>query len=207
MSKRTRTRAGTTTGARRLGRGLVAAGGAALLTFGVSACGDTAGSEEGASVEDVQEDVQDDEGLVEDEAPAEDEVGLAGEENEVVGDDVSYVYDGDYDSVFYDELDTYVGEEVTLSADVNEVLGDSAFTIAGTDDTSVDEFLVVGADGTEELEPGLTVQVTGIVEETFDVVGVEEELGVDLDDSLYNDWEGEGYLVATAVDTSVASDQ
>ncbi|MEJ5914630.1 hypothetical protein [Pseudokineococcus sp. 1T1Z-3] len=177
MTTRTRTRA-----LRPAARALVAAGGALTLGLGLGACS-TSGSEEGASVEDVQEDSADvDE-------PATD-----------------YAYDGVYDSAFSDDQDSYVGEEVTLSADVNEVLSDSAFTIAGTGDTTVGEFLVVDSASTSGLEPELTVQATGTVMEAFDVVTVEEDLGVDLDDDLYSDWEGQNYLMATSVDTSVAGD-
>ena len=150
---------------------------AALSALGLSACGgDTAGTEAGADVEDVVE-----------EEPLEEEPAAAGP------------YDGVYDSAFYDEVDSYVGEEVVLSADVNEVITPESFTIAGTDDTSVEALLVVGATGDTELAPETTVGVTGTVMESFVVTDVEDELGVDLDDALFTDWEQEPYVVAEDV--------
>lgn len=153
--------------------------------FSVAACSDTAGSEEGASVEDVNE---------------------AAEEEVVEDDAAEGPYDGPYDAGFYEDRESYVGEEVTLSADVNEVIDPTAFTIAGTDDTTVDELLVVHPENLSEVSPDLTVAVTGTVMEGFDLVTVEDELGVDLDDELYEDWDGEPYLSATTIDDSVASD-
>ncbi|SDN76047.1 hypothetical protein [Geodermatophilus sp. DSM 45219] len=145
---------------------------AAVSTLGLSACGgDTAGTEAGADVEDV----------VEEEPPADGP------------------YDGVYDSAFYDEVDSYAGEEVTLSADVDEVITPEAFTIAGTDDTSVEALLVVGATGDTELAPETTVGVTGTVMESFVLTDVEEDLGVDLDDALFAEWEQEPYVVAESV--------
>jgi hypothetical protein len=123
-------------------------------------------------------------------------------EDEGVAEDGPYdgVYDGVYDTAFYQDLDTYVGEEVTLSADVNEVITPIAFTIAGTDDTSVEPLLVIGATENNELAPETTVGVTGTVMQAFLVTEVEEELGVDLDDELFAECEQEPYVVADDVE-------
>ncbi|TFV57714.1 hypothetical protein E4P41_14095 [Geodermatophilus sp. DF01-2] len=146
---------------------------AAFSTVGLSACGgDTAGTEAGTDVEDIVE-----------EEPAAD--GL---------------FEGVYDTAFYDEIDSYVGQEVVLSADVNEVITPTAFTIAGTDDTSVEALLVVGATENNELAPETTVEVTGTVQQAFVITEVEEEFGIDLDDELFVDWEQEPYVVADTVE-------
>lgn len=161
----------------------LAAGVMAVAALGLTACGedeDTAGTETGASVEDVQE----------------------GADEDAAG-----PYDGVYDSSFYDDVESYDGETVTLSADVNEVLTPTSFTIAGTDDTEVEELLVVSADASNDLAADLTVEVTGMVHDAFDLTTAEEDLGTDLDDALYEDWDGEPFVEATLVDTSVASDQ
>lgn len=42
------------------------------------------------------------------------------------------------------------------------------------------------------------VQVTGTVQEGFDVAGVEQELGVDLEDEAFTEFEGEPYIMATS---------
>jgi len=169
-------------------RPLAAAAVAGVIAFsgvGLAACGDTAGDETGTSVEDIQEG----------DAPATSPTTAAG------------TYDGVYDNTFHDGVNDYLGQTVTVSADVNEVVDGNTFTIAGTDDTSVDPLLVTGAKSTSDLEPDLTVKVTGTVQEAFDLATVEDDLGVDLDDDLYDDWDGKPYIVASSVDTSVASDQ
>lgn len=154
-----------------------------ISALGVTACDGTSGSEEGADVEDV----------VEDEAPIEDNPDAAADP-----------YEGVYDQTFYDTVNQFLGTEVTLSADVNEVIDPISFTIAGTDDTTVEALLVVRPqNGTApDISPGSTVQVTGTVMEAFNVETVEEELGVDLDEALYEDWEGETYVQASTIDTS-----
>ena len=146
---------------------------AAASTLGLTACGgDTAGTEAGADVEDVTE-----------EEPLEDGP-----------------YDGVYDTAFYEDINTWVGQEVVLSADVNEVITPTAFTIAGTDDTSVEPLLVVGATENNGLAAETTVEVTGTVQEAFVVTEVEEELGIDLDDALFEEYAEENYVVAENVE-------
>ncbi|TFV57718.1 hypothetical protein E4P41_14115 [Geodermatophilus sp. DF01-2] len=165
--------------ARTRGRAAVAAA-AAAPALALSACGeDTAGPEVGTTVEDIQEDAASDVGP----------------------------FEGVYDSDFSDDIESYEGREVRVSADVNEVLSPTAFTIAGTDDTTVDELLVVGAEESNNLAPDLTVAVEGTVRLAFDLAEAEAELGADLDDALGEEWAGEPYIVAESIDTSVPSDQ
>lgn len=146
-----------------------------LSAFGVTACGDTAGDEEGTSVEDIQEEDQE----VDPDVDADADV-----DTEPSG-DADWAFQGDYDADFVDSTNDYVGEQVLVSADVNEVLSDNAFTIAGTDDTTVDEMLVIGTDANPMLDSDVAVSVTGTVQESFDLPTVEENLGVDLDDELF----------------------
>ncbi|WP_159617242.1 hypothetical protein [Arthrobacter zhaoguopingii] len=113
-----------------------------------------------------------------------------GDTEEPVGDD-----SGGYDSL--------VGEQVTVSAEVNEIVSPMAFTIAGTDDTTVDELLIVHDEELPDVDPGQVVQVTGRVHEAFDLARSEEDLGIDLDEDLYDDWNDLRYIQATSVDTSV----
>jgi hypothetical protein len=161
-----RTTLRTRTGAPRAAVAVVAA----TAALGLTACSDTAGSEEGADVADVVE-----------EEPLDD-------------------FDGPYDSDFADDIDDYEGTKVTLSADVNEVITPDAFTIAGTDDTTVEALLVVGAEQDDELAPETTVEVTGTVHDSFVLADVEEELGDLGDDALFADWEEEPYVVADDVE-------
>lgn len=160
-----------------------------FAALGLAGCNSTSGSEQGADVEDVAEENVEEENVAADE-PA----------------DVELAYDGVYDQAFYDDFDSYVGEKVTVSANVDEVVSNKSFTIAGTDDTSVEEVLVLHEKKLSEINEGLTVKVTGKVMESFDVPTVEEEMNVDLDDESFEDWDGEHYIKATNVDTSVDAD-
>ena len=161
-----------------LGRG-EAAGLLAMSTFGLVACSeDTAGSEEGVSVEDVQE---------------------GGE------DGGASAYDGAYDSDFETDVTSYEGETVTVSAEIDEILGDQAFTIAGTEDTDVEPLVVIHKDAMENLEAGTVVEVTGVVHKALDVPKVEDAIETDMDDVVLEDFEAEPYIEATNIDSSVES--
>lgn len=155
-------------------RTLALAGLIPLATFSLAGCNSTSGSEEGAAVEDVVEE-----------------------------DGETAPYSGALDSEFYDAYQSYIGEEVTVSADVNEIVSDTSFTIAGTDDTTVEALLIVAESEMAEVEPGLAVSVTGTVMESFDLPTVEEETGLDLEEDAYADYDGENYIVASEVGTSV----
>ena len=173
----------------------------AALTF--TGCGgeDTAGPEESVAADDVAqpEDTEvEGEGTAE-EGIAEEGVGAEGAEGELG-------YDGVYDQAFVDESASLVGQEVTVSAEVNELISDNAFTIAGTEDTDVQPILVVQASGNPEIQQGLAVAVTGTVRDAFVVTDVESELGIELEDEAYAEWENQRYIVANNVDTSVDAD-
>jgi hypothetical protein len=150
----------------------------------LAACG-TTGPETGTDVEDVQEDAENAEEQVDEQA----ESG----------------YDGLYDQSFYDDTESLDGETVTVSANVNMIISDNGFTIAGTDETTVDELLIVHDGDYPELEPGLTVAVTGTVHHVFTIEDVESE-GIGLDEQLYADWENTPYIDATSVDLSVPTE-
>lgn len=128
-------------------------------------------------------------------------------DNEEESDDTldSGPFDEVYDQSFYDELNIYFGEQVTLAADVNEVLTPQAFTLAGEDEAALEPLLVVHAEDLPNLEPGTPVVLTGQVYEYFDLASVEEDLGVDLEDSEYEIWDNEPYLLATAVEAAPVS--
>ncbi|WP_026531877.1 hypothetical protein [Arthrobacter sp. H41] len=145
---------------------------------------DTAGPEEDVDVEDVVEG---------EEAPA-----------EPLTEDGAY--NGFYDRSFSDDYDSLVGEEVTVSAEVNEIISPVAFTIAGTDDTTVEALLIMHSEELSEVTDGLTVGVSGIVRDAFDLPAVEEDMGIDLDDELYGDWDQMRYIEANSVDTPVDAD-
>ncbi|MQA34738.1 hypothetical protein [Modestobacter roseus] len=166
------------------------AGTLALSPLALTACGDdTAGPEEGVSVGDIQE---------EDEADAGADTGA-----DVTDVPPAFGYTGTYDDGFGADPNQYVGQTVTVSATVNELIGPNAFTIAGTANTSVPALLVIGEDSASGLESGQVVQVSGTVEDPFNEATAEGDLGIELTDDAFLDFQGDVYLVADSVDTSV----
>ncbi|MGQ1797330.1 hypothetical protein ACT4S5_09355 [Kocuria oceani] len=157
----------------------MAAGIVAVAGLGLAGC-NTEGPEEGTDVEDVSE------GEVLESSPAPDNNPTAGD-----------TFIGNYDQDFYDESETYAGQEVTLSAEVTETLSTDTFVIAGAAGTAVDPLLIVEEQEIPPLDDGQVVQVTGTVAQDFDIAATEEELGIDLEDELYADYVGEPYLMAT----------
>ena len=150
----------------------------AVSALGLTACGsDTAGAETGRDVEDIQED------------PA-----------------VAEIYDGPHDMVFYDDVQSYDGEEVAVSADISEVISPTSFTIAGTDDATAESLLVVHDGTLKELAPDLAVRVTG-VHKTFGLPTVADDLDLDLGDALFEEGGAEPCIQATTIATSIPADQ
>ncbi len=99
----------------------------------------------------------------------------------------------------------FVGQTAAVSGEVEEVIGPTAFKIdedavfAG----GIDNDLLVVAAGqnipfiNEELGDR-TVLAVGPVRE-FNLAAVEQEIGYDLDDNLFNDWAGRPVIVAKAI--------
>ncbi|QNG55280.1 hypothetical protein H6H00_01205 [Pseudonocardia petroleophila] len=143
----------------------MAATSALLLT----ACGDTAGSEAGADVADIQQE------------PVVDDAGV-------------------FDTPDYADPMSFVGQTVTVSAEVNDLISTQAFTIAGTLQTGADELLIVGAEPAAAITEDSAVEVTGTVMERFDVPGAEAFAGTDLDDGLFTDYDGEPYIQAETIE-------
>ncbi|GAA4753372.1 hypothetical protein GCM10023328_40790 [Modestobacter marinus] len=117
-------------------------------------------------------------------------------------DDFTDPYTGEYDEQFREDVDVYAGTEVTVTAQVDDVLGPNSFTIVGPDDTSVEPLLVLVADEVPDLEAGLPVTVAATAAQEFDVAEVETQLGVDLEDEQYEEWEDQPFLLATIVEAS-----
>lgn len=157
-------------------------GAAAVLSvaaLGLSGCSDTTGTETGVDVQDVQE-------------GAEDASAADTSQKEI-----------HYGQAFYTDLKSLDGKTVTVSANVNEIISDNAFTIAGTDKTTVDALLVMHTKSIPDLKPGLTVAVTGMVHYVFDLPTVESQSGLTLDDNTYSRWDQKPYIEASRVDTTV----
>lgn len=154
---------------------------AAVAGLGLAGCS-TEGPETGTDVEDVTE------GEVLESSPAP-------ENNPTAGD----TFIGNYDQDFYDDRETYVGQEVTLTAEVGQVIDDDAFVIAGTAGTTVDRLLVLYDMDQVDIEEGQVVEVTGTVQQAFDLPTIEDEKQKDLEDELYADHDQQPYVEAAEV--------
>lgn len=151
----------------------------AMATFGLAGCGDendTVGSEQGADVQDISE-------------------NDGTEENEAA----DSPYDAAYDQAFYDEMDSYISETVTLSAKIDNEITGRFFSIAGTGGTEVEPLLVMHSRKVPQVQEGQAVEVTGVVHKGLDVEALEENLGINLDNDAVANWSGEPYLEATEV--------
>ncbi|MDP9006876.1 MAG: hypothetical protein M3N15_08175 [Actinomycetota bacterium] len=90
----------------------------------------------------------------------------------------------------------FIGDEVVVSGEVIDVLSPSIFRLAGP--LEGQSVLVVSA-GPEQVIEDHVVKVTGRIDD-LDVLFLERELGRDLDDEVLEPFEGEGVIVAVAVD-------
>ncbi|WP_150309057.1 hypothetical protein [Planctomonas psychrotolerans] len=173
-------------------------GAAPVLALGLTGC-NTAGAEDSADVEDVQE--------LDEEEPVEEPTDEAVDADES-GNGSEFEYDGVYDQAFYDDFDAvYLGGIVSVTAVVNDVVSPEAFTLAAADDTSVTELLVLHDGSATNVEPDADVRVTGTAEENFIITDAEESMGVDLDDDAFSEWEGMPYIDANTIDGSVDLDE
>ncbi|WP_019481319.1 hypothetical protein [Arthrobacter sp. TB 23] len=125
-------------------------------------------------------------------------------------------YTGVYDTAFFDDLEFYVGEEVTIAAIVGEVISPNMFTLVSNtvppeedvvdiDAVIIKPLLVIHQEDLPELAPGMPVGVIGEVHEEFYPATVEQDLQVDLDNDAFEDWEEQAYLEAASA-ASLATD-
>ncbi len=107
-------------------------------------------------------------------------------------DELFEVYEGQ-SVIVADRVRTLVGQELRIAGEVEEILSTVAFRLAGTEW----DVLVLDAQQAAVSEDDF-VQVDGTVAR-LDIADVEERLGVDLDDALYEPFEGEFVLLAQSV--------
>ena len=93
-----------------------------------------------------------------------------------------------------DDVSTLAGEDVTITGTVYDVLSTVSFQLAGAGWTVV----VLDAEQAK-VDDGDIVQVTGTVRQ-MNVAEIEDDYGVDLDDELYADYEGDLVLVANTIE-------
>lgn len=105
-----------------------------------------------------------------------------------------------------------VGQTVTVSGEVTRTVDTRGFVLSGENGGDLEPFgpeigegiLVVSAD-----DPGVTegdvVQVVGTVQQ-FAITDFEDELGIDLDNDPYGEFEGQVTLMAQSIDTTPTDD-
>jgi hypothetical protein len=96
--------------------------------------------------------------------------------------------------------DQFLGETVTVSAEVTQVLSPTSFELAG-EDRGDESLLVTSAAEVQDLREGEVVQVTGEVSK-FVYVDDADEYGL-ADAGLYEPYESEEFLAASNVDKTV----
>jgi hypothetical protein len=160
---------------RRASRRLVASVLAGVLAVGLTACADSAGPEQGTSLEDLQPNG----------APAAPEDADEGDVAEAPNDDTER---------FLPDQASYLGQRVTVSGRIVQVFDPHAFVI-GEGGLAT---LVTRQETDLVLQPGTVAQVTGVVG-TFVVVDVEKQLAIDLDDEDFTEFDGVPHIAAENV--------
>ena len=105
-----------------------------------------------------------------------------------------------------DDSSEFYGRTVTVDGFVAETVEPSVFFLGDKlaredEEEPADEggVLVVGGDPDLNLVEAMPVQVVGVFQE-FDLATFEEELGTDLEDGLYDDWDGRPAILAAEVE-------
>lgn len=92
--------------------------------------------------------------------------------------------------------------EVTVPGVVKAIVSPSTFTIADPAEPLVEELLIVHENPLDGISPETRVKVTGVVYRGFDVAEVKNETGVELDQALHDQWQGDSYIVSSNIETS-----
>lgn len=95
------------------------------------------------------------------------------------------------------DLETLVGETVTVSTRVQEVMDMGVFTAYDVESMKGETVLIIG--NVESPEPETNVEVTGEVK-TLDVAAVEQEYGIDLSPEVEAEYAGQPYLDLMAME-------
>ncbi len=96
-----------------------------------------------------------------------------------------------------EDPEAYYGQEVSVIGDVVELVSTNVFQLDDPALLGGDTVLVVLGEGMTVVE-GETVQVMGTVRQ-FNLTEVEGEMGFDLEDELFTDYEGSPAIVASSI--------
>ena len=189
-------------GGRRAGRAVTAVAALGLGLAGLTACGNSAGPEAGAA---TTEDLQ---GVEDQLAELEDRVGLLEDGAGAGGGGAETADDTD---AFFGDAESYVGQQVTVSAEVSELVTTTdvggAFRIAAQ---TGDPIAVVSATPPAQVDQDDVVRVSGTVMEVAQE-SFEEDFGLAADE-LFEDPDGwleaeEGEIAISATEIEVLQEQ
>lgn len=100
----------------------------------------------------------------------------------------------------------FYGEQVTLTGDIGKTVGQQSFTINSPNFLQGDLLVIskeslgpIGGSGESGISEEERVLITGIVRE-FRIREIEKELGEDLVDNTFADWEGKPVVLAENVE-------
>lgn len=97
-----------------------------------------------------------------------------------------------------DNPEAYIGNMVSVYGEASELIGDNSFRLQDPAFFAGDDVLVVVRDQAIIPTEGAEYWVTGEVR-AFNLTEVEADVGYDLDDALFTDWEGRTVIVAEMV--------
>lgn len=96
------------------------------------------------------------------------------------------------------QVQSFEGQQVTVTADVVQIIGPHAFAIAHQSGT---QLLVVHREPAPNLTVNTPVRVTGTARPSFNVPAAQQFAGVDFKDDWFGAFDGEPYIVASNIDT------
>ncbi|WP_432534549.1 hypothetical protein [Kineococcus arenarius] len=133
-----------------------------------------------------------------DAAPESVEEAVVDRQDDATG--VQPVHEGVLDGTFYEQVEAWDGQQVTLTAEADVLVSPRTFVLVPEPGTEVDPLLVLSPTDVAGLAEGDDVRVTGVLGAAFDLPRVEEDTGLALQDDRYDDFDAEPYLVATSVE-------
>jgi uncharacterized protein YdeI (BOF family) len=102
-----------------------------------------------------------------------------------------------------DDAENYYGQTVTVSGPVIEIYNDQMFRIDDPELFGGDDVLVLAPAGAAVTDAA-TVTVSGVVQQ-YDQTELEQTLGIDIDDALNTQLEGQPVIVADQVEVAAGS--
>lgn len=103
-----------------------------------------------------------------------------------------------------DNAENYYGQNVTVQGDVIQVYNGTMFRIDDPELFGGDDVLVLAPNGGTSVAEGQRLEISGTVQQ-YDQTEIEQALGIDIDDALMTELDGQPVIVAESVSEVVAS--